>query len=46
MERSKLERERTAKMLDEELDKVPSKQSKPKKDPWNGRVQSSIPKPA
>jgi len=31
MERSKLEREKNAKMLDEELDKVPTKQ--PKKNP-------------
>lgn len=47
MERSKLEREKNAKMLDEELDKVPIKQSKQKreKDPWNGRATTSIPKP-
>lgn len=46
MERSKLEREKNAKMLDEELDKVPTKQAKknPEKDPWNGRVYTSIPK--
>ena len=30
MERSKLEREKNAKMLDEELDKVPTKQPKKK----------------
>lgn len=47
MERSKLEREKNAKMLDEELDKVPTRQPKQKreKDPWNNRVQTSIPKP-
>jgi hypothetical protein len=47
MERSKLEREKNAKILDEELDKVPTKQPKQKreKDPWNGRVYTSIPKP-
>lgn len=48
MERSKLEREKNAKMLDEELDKVPTKQpkKKPEKDPWNGRAYTSIPKPS
>jgi len=46
MERSKLEREKNAKKLDEELDKVPTKQAKkkPEKDPWDGRVYTSIPK--